>query len=111
MKLSIIIPTFTRKISSCSTESIKRQDFDDYEVIVADAGSQDRTREIAQEWGCKVVDGGMPAVGRNHGTEKARGDYLLFFGFRCNSHQDYLESCVYEFQKGNWNSYHPDHTA
>jgi uncharacterized protein (TIGR00661 family) len=100
MKLSIIIPTFNEeKYLPALLESIKRQDFDDYEVIVADAGSQDRTREIAQEWGCKVVDGGMPAVGRNHGTEKARGDYLLFLDSDVILTRDYLESCVYEFQK------------
>ncbi|MCC7549945.1 MAG: glycosyltransferase [Methanobacterium sp.] len=100
MKLSIIIPTFNEeKYLPALLESIKRQDFDDYEVIVADAGSQDRTREIAQEWGCKVVDGGMPAVGRNHGTEKARGDYLLFLDSDVILTRDYLESCVYEFQE------------
>jgi len=100
MKLSIIIPTFNEeKYLPALLESIKRQDFDDYEVIVADAGSQDRTREIAQEWGCKVVEGGMPAVGRNHGAEKARGDCLLFLDSDVILTRDYLESCVYEFQK------------
>ena len=100
MKLSIIIPTFNEeKYLPALLESIKRQDFDDYEVIVADAGSQDRTREIAQEWGCKVVEGGMPAVGRNYGAEKARGDCLLFLDSDVILTRDYLESCVYEFQK------------
>ena len=55
-------------------DSIKEQSFKDYEIIVADANSTDRTREIAEEYGCTVVDGGMPAVGRNRGPEVAKGE-------------------------------------
>jgi len=59
-------------------DSIKAQDFTSYEVIVADAHSTDRTREIASEYGCRVVDGGLPAVGRNAGAAVAEGEFLFF---------------------------------
>jgi len=59
-------------------DSIKAQDFTSYEVIVADAHSTDRTREIASEYGCRVVDGGLPAVGRNAGASVAEGEFLFF---------------------------------
>ncbi len=92
MKLSIIIPTFNEEsYLPHLLESIKRQDFSDYEVIVADAGSKDSTRDIAQEWGCKVVEGGLPSVGRNRGTEAASGEYLLFFDSDVFLTRDYLE--------------------
>ena len=59
-------------------ESIKSQDFTDYEIIVADAQSDDNTREIAKEYGCIVVEGGLPGPGRNRGAEVAQGEMLLF---------------------------------
>jgi len=45
---------------------------------VADAHSRDRTREIAREAGCIVVDGGLPGAGRNAGARASRGELLLF---------------------------------
>ncbi|MDR1373461.1 MAG: glycosyltransferase [Treponema sp.] len=79
MKVSIIIPTLNEAgMLPNLLDSIKAQDFDDYEVIVADAHSKDRTREIAQSYGCRVVNGGLPAAGRNAGAAAARGDLLFF---------------------------------
>jgi glycosyltransferase involved in cell wall biosynthesis len=79
MKVSIIIPTLNEeKMLPGLLESIKAQDFDGYEVIVADARSTDKTREIAQSFGCKVVDGGLPAAGRNAGAAAAQGEFLFF---------------------------------
>lgn len=79
MKVSIVIPTLNEeKTLPGLLESIKIQDFDEYEVIVADAKSTDRTREIAAEYGCRVVDGGRPAAGRNAGAAAANGEFLFF---------------------------------
>ncbi|HBR80763.1 MAG: Glycosyl transferase family 2 [Candidatus Uhrbacteria bacterium GW2011_GWE2_45_35] len=58
--------------------SIKKQTVQPLEVIVADADSTDRTREIAKQFGCRVVKGGMPSVGRNAGAKVAKGDTILF---------------------------------
>ncbi|MDY9922532.1 MJ1255/VC2487 family glycosyltransferase [Methanobacterium sp.] len=100
MKLSIIIPTFNEEsYLPHLLESIKRQDFSDYEVIVADAGSKDSTGDIAHEWGCKVVEGGLPSVGRNQGAEAASGEYLLFLDSDVILTRDYLELCLDEFEK------------
>jgi glycosyltransferase involved in cell wall biosynthesis len=79
MKVSIIIPALNEeKMLPRLLESIKAQDFDDYEIILADANSSDRTREVAGQYGCRVVDGGLPAVGRNAGASVAQGDFLFF---------------------------------
>lgn len=48
------------------------------EVVVADNNSTDRTVEIAREYGCKVVEGGTPAIGRNVGATNSTGSILLF---------------------------------
>jgi glycosyltransferase involved in cell wall biosynthesis len=77
--LSIIIPTHNEEnYLPKLLESLKRQSFSDYEVVVSDANSTDRTREIARDFGAKVVEGGMPAAGRNRGAEAATGDLFLF---------------------------------
>ncbi len=59
-------------------ESIKHQTLQPREVIVADAGSTDRTREIAKKYGARVVEGGLPSAGRNKGADAANSDYVLF---------------------------------
>lgn len=79
-KLSIITPTLNEeKFLPLLLDSIKEQDFTDYEVIIADAGSKDKTVQIAKEFGAKVVRGGMPALGRNNGAKEAKGQLLFFF--------------------------------
>ena len=80
MFLSIIIITkneenFLPKL----LKSIKRQKVDfDYEIIVSDANSQDKTREIAKSFWCKITDGWLPAKWRNNGAKLAKWKWLLF---------------------------------
>ena len=92
MKLSIIIPTFNEEDylplllesikkqthQNFSSKNLSWQDFKDYEIIVADNNSEDKTVEIAKSYGCKVVEGGLPPKGRNEGAKIAKGDLFLF---------------------------------
>ena len=99
MIISIIIPTYNEEDYLPNLlDSIKRQNFDGYEVIVADANSTDRTLEIAESYGCIVVDGGLPAVGRNNGARVAKGEYLLFLDSDLELTDDYLRNVLYEFR-------------
>jgi uncharacterized protein (TIGR00661 family) len=100
MKLSIIIPTFNEEeYLPKLLRSIKGQNFRDYEIIVSDAGSKDKTREIAESYGCKIVDGGMPSVGRNRGAKVAQGDFLFFLDADVVLTEGYLESALWEFEE------------
>ncbi|PIV64862.1 MAG: glycosyl transferase family 2 [Candidatus Nealsonbacteria bacterium CG01_land_8_20_14_3_00_12] len=78
--LSIIVPALNEeKYLPILLSQIKKQNFNsDSEIIVADAGSKDKTVEIARNYGCKIIPGGLPARGRNEGAKIAKGDTLLF---------------------------------
>jgi len=79
--ISIIIPThMEEKYLPRLLESLKRQTDRDFEVIVVDWNSKDRTREIARKYGCKLVIAEKRGIGRgrNLGAKHAKGDVLAF---------------------------------
>jgi len=85
IKVSIIIPTYNEeKYLPKLLYSIKKQTFKDYEIIVVDSHSKDKTVQIAREHGAKVffdVPKGKrshPGHARNYGAKKSRGDILVF---------------------------------
>lgn len=100
--LSIIIPVLNEeKYLPLLLDSIKKQEFDNYEIIVADAGSQDKTIEFARSYNSKVIKGGIPAKGRNEGGKVAVGDLLLFLDADTILPQNFLKSSLEEFKKRN----------
>lgn len=97
LPVSIIIPTYNEEAYLPDLlQSIKRQTKKPAEVIVADANSLDRTREVARRFGCIVVNGGKPAKGRNNGAKKAKSELLLFLDSDVILPKDFLEKTVAE---------------
>lgn len=77
--ITIVIPTKNEEdYLPTLLESIKRQTQLPSAVVVADAFSTDRTREIALSFGAKVVDGGLIPFGRNRGAQHADTPLILF---------------------------------
>lgn len=96
--ISIIIPALNEKERlPILLESIKNQDFADYEIIVADANSTDKTLEIAKEYDCKIVVGGLPAKGRNEGTKIAKGEIFFFLDADTFLPNNFLNKTLSEF--------------
>jgi glycosyltransferase involved in cell wall biosynthesis len=79
MNFSVIIPSKNEeKHIGPLLEDIKYQTSQPIEVILADNESTDRTRDIAREYGIKIIKGGLPGPARNRGAEVAKGDVLIF---------------------------------
>ena len=84
-KLSIIIPCCNSQLTLEDTLlSVVEQNFQDWEAIIVNDGSTDRTEEIALKWlkkdkrfkyFCKVNEG-LPKA-RNYGITRSEGRYIL----------------------------------
>jgi len=98
--LSIVIPTLNEeKHLPLLLESVKKQDFKSYEVIVADYNSKDKTKKIAKKHGCRIVSGGIPAKARNNGAKVAKGDLLLFLDADTVLPEEVFSKALKEFKK------------
>lgn len=86
-KISVVIPAYNLETElSDMLDSLLKQSFCDYEAIIVNDGSSDRTEIIAEEFSDKdkrfrfisQKNQGVSSA-RNRGIECARGDYLIFF--------------------------------
>jgi glycosyltransferase involved in cell wall biosynthesis len=100
-KLSIVIPAKNEEeVLPKLLDSIKSQTFTDYEVILADAHSTDKTVEIARSYGAKIVEGGMPGPGRNKGAVAAQGEVIAFLDADVQlPNAKFLGDCMAEMDK------------
>ena len=100
--ISIIIPAWNEeKYLPKLLDCLKRQTYKDYEIIVADAKSTDKTVKIAKKHGCRITQGGLPAVGRNNGAKIAKGSILLFLDADSMIKKDFIKYALDEIKKNN----------
>ena len=87
MKLSIIVPVYNveKYLPQC-LDSLVNQSIDDYEIILVNDGSPDKSQQIIDEYSarypglinCLVIDNGGQGRARNFGLDIARGEYIGF---------------------------------
>lgn len=82
--ISVVVPAYNAEATLLDTiDSIRRQTFQDFELIVIDDGSTDGTLRRVQSVHdprlrvFSYPNGGLPAA-RNHGIEKSRGEFMTF---------------------------------
>lgn len=82
--ISVIIPLYNKEaIIERTLRSVLSQDYDDYEVVVVDDGSTDRSVEIVRSIDdCRIrlinQENGGPSMARNTGIRHAKGEWLYF---------------------------------
>ncbi|MEJ8741351.1 glycosyltransferase family 2 protein [Phocaeicola sp. HCN-6420] len=98
MLISIVIPLYNKEQSITSTlQTVLKQTFQDFEIIIVDDGSTDHSVEEVN----KVVDPRIrliqqPNAGvssaRNRGIEEAKGEYIAFLDADDEWKPEYLET-------------------
>ncbi len=84
MDISVVIPAYNEENYIKSTiDSINKWMPEKYsfEIIVVDHGSEDKTAELSEKSGAKVVSGkGLKTIAalRNYGVEQSQGEILFF---------------------------------
>lgn len=101
--VSVIITTKNEQanMKNC-LDSIKNQDVhrEKIEVIVVDNNSNDRTKEIAQEYTEKVYNFGPErSAQRNEGVRRARGKYVLYLDADMILSMDIIAECIEKCEK------------
>jgi GT2 family glycosyltransferase len=80
--ISVVMPVYNAEqlLGECLT-ALNASRGVDYEILVVDDSSTDRSRAIAEANGCRVIASGGrlgPAGARNRGVEQARGEIVFF---------------------------------
>ena len=102
--ISIIVPVYNveKWIIEC-LDSIANQDADNYEVILVDDGSTDRSLSILRKYESmnpifhvyEKMNGGLSSA-RNYGMDRAKGRYVYFL-----DSDDKLYDTIYDYLHNN----------
>lgn len=107
MKISVIVPVFNAEkyLKKC-IDSVISQTYTDWEMILVDDGSNDKSGDIADSYAVKDTrirvihqENAGPGMARNHGIDKATGDFLVFLDSDDYIEKEYfqlLSDCVKE---------------
>ncbi len=99
MIVSVVIPVYNGAatladcLRSLQQQSLSRQN---YEIVVVDDGSTDRSAHIAREFGARVIvqpNAGAPGA-RNTGLRAARGTWIAFTDSDCIVSRGWLQALL-----------------
>ena len=102
--ISIIVPVYNvEKLLSKCVDSILNQNFKDFELLLIDDGSKDKSGLICEEYAKKdsrisvyhKTNGGLSSA-RNYGIEHALGEFITFI-----DSDDYVDKSMLEILYNN----------
>lgn len=96
-KYSVIVPVYNR-IDEVDDllRSLSAQTMKDFEVIIVEDGSTEPCRDVVEKYADSVdaryyyKDNEGRSIARNHGIERAKGNYFIFFDSDCVIPPDYF---------------------
>ena len=105
LKISVVVPVYNcEKYIERAIESVIKQTYDNWELIIVNDGSKDSSLQIAQKFAgkdarIKVIDreNRGVSVARNIGIDEASGDLLMFLDA-----DDWFEEKAFETVTDNW---------
>ncbi len=107
MKLSVVIPTYNKKDNLIEgLNTLSRQSYKNFEVIVIDDGSSDGTKEAIRrrEFPFKInyffQNNKGPSSARNLGIKKARGEIIFFIDADIVCSENLLAEHIESHKKG-----------
>ncbi len=103
-KISIVIPTYLEeKYIEDTLKALQNQTYKNFEVIVSDSNSPDKTRTIAKKYADKVVNVKKRGIslGRNTGAKAATGGIVLFLDADTILEPNFLEKTIAYFRRPN----------
>jgi len=111
LKASIVIPVYNaeRTLKNC-LESVFNQTYTNYEVIVVNNNSTDKTDVIVKyfqknyKFEYLFEKQRSRGAARQTGEKKARGDIILMTDSDCIVPKDWIENIVKSFNKGNYDA-------
>ena len=94
--VSVIVTTKNEELNiAACLESVAQQSMPLLEMIVVDNFSEDKTVQIARQFGAKVFQlGPERSAQRNYGVEQAQGKYILYLDADMRLSQKVIEECV-----------------
>lgn len=103
MFISVIVPAYNAEstLSACLSALTKQTvPMSEYEIIVVDDGSTDKTPELAQQFPIKYFreENQGPAMARNLGAQNAQGEIILFTDSDCIPEPDWIEKMLVPFK-------------
>ena len=102
-EITIIIPVYNaeKTLRKC-LDSIKAQDYKNYDIILVDDCSTDSSARIIQEYGCKIIklkQRSGAGRARNVGAQQALTKYLAFTDSDCIFPRSWLSRIMDDFKK------------
>lgn len=103
MKISVIIPTYNEEhvIKKC-LDSLVKQTYKSFEIIVVDDGSTDNTLDVLSKYKkCQLLKQNHtgPGEARNLGAKKAKGEILVFVDADMTFDKNFLSKLVEPIKK------------
>ena len=106
MRYSVIIPVYNRPDEVDELlQSLTRQTFSDFEVIVVEDGSAIPCKEVVQKYAASLAvhyfskPNSGPGRSRNFGAERSQGEYLLILDSDCLLPPGYMDAVERELQR------------